>query len=454
MEYIIYGAGKCGYNAIVFLGPSRVKCFCDNYKTGESFFHKDIINFEKMISIAKNSEDIIVVVALGDEEVRQKFDNQLIEAGITRFFNFVEAEVFSGFESVLPSAATYRKLEAFSYQTLMRMHGIERFHHVAICGCNNYLAYLISEVCMQCDNFTVDYLIDSEPYMGITSASLEEISDKIDCLIINERRADSDIRERIPENPAYSVVDLYDIDGFIPQYQHPELEKYKDIHKGERCFIVGNGPSLKVEDLEALSKHGEICFGVNKIYLAFDKTTWKPDYLCISDPLMIPACDSNIDRQLYRAVFYADDYHWTQNRKVSGVEYIHFISDDYGKNKPNFSEDITKGVYLGFSVVYDICLQLAAYMGFQDIYLLGVDHSFTSNATDPQNHFSSDYYDENDRKQYRRLDMLDANLDKTSRAYEKAERYSKEHGFRIYNATRGGKLEVFERVDFDSLMKQ
>ena len=38
-------------------------------------------------------------------------------------------------------------------------------------------------------------------------------------------------------------------------------------------------------------------------------------------------------------------------------------------------------------------------------------------------------------------------------AFEFAEEYSKEHGFRIYNATRGGALEAFERVDFDSLFK-
>ena len=37
------------------------------------------------------------------------------------------------------------------------------------------------------------------------------------------------------------------------------------------------------------------------------------------------------------------------------------------------------------------------------------------------------------------------------RTYKAAERYSRQHGFRIYNATRGGKVEAFERVDFDSL---
>ena len=40
------------------------------------------------------------------------------------------------------------------------------------------------------------------------------------------------------------------------------------------------------------------------------------------------------------------------------------------------------------------------------------------------------------------------------KAYQKAKQYAETHGIKIYNATRGGKLEVFERVDFDSLFEK
>ena len=43
-------------------------------------------------------------------------------------------------------------------------------------------------------------------------------------------------------------------------------------------------------------------------------------------------------------------------------------------------------------------------------------------------------------------------LDKTGLAYIAANEYAKEHGVKILNATRGGKLEAFERVDFDSII--
>ena len=57
--------------------------------------------------------------------------------------------------------------------------------------------------------------------------------------------------------------------------------QYKDIHKGERCFIVGKGPSLKMEDLEKIK--GEYSFSVNSIVLSFADTTWRPPYYAIGD---------------------------------------------------------------------------------------------------------------------------------------------------------------------------
>ena len=53
------------------------------------------------------------------------------------------------------------------------------------------------------------------------------------------------------------------------------------------------------------------------------------------------------------------------------------------------------------------------------------------------------------------VSINDINLPKVvemTRAYISAEKYSREHGFRIFNATRGGKLEVFERVNFDTII--
>ena len=249
-----------------------------------------------------------------------------------------------------------------------------------------------------------------------------------------------------------NIIDIYDIVKFIPIYHHPELAKYKDIHKGERCFIVGNGPSLRMEDLNTLKKHNEVCFGVNKIYKAYTQTSWKPNYLCVSDPLAISSVIKKLHQSMHEEVFFADDYHWTENKQIEGVNYVHFCTEDYGEYEPNFSDDITKGVFCGFTVIYDFCLQIAAYMGFKKIYLIGTDSTTYESVTDPRNHFISDYHTRQDSELFQSLGHV-SRWDKVFQAYRKAEKYSIKHGFRIYNATRGGALEVFERVDFDALFE-
>ena len=90
-------------------------------------------------------------------------------------------------------------------------------------------------------------------------------------------------------------------------------------------------------------------------------------------------------------------------------------------------------------------------MGFSKIYLIGVDHKYSIEVT-PDGHIKrnagvEDYFDKKQNGCF-------ANPPQTYRstmAYQAARKYADDHGIKIYNATRGGELEVFERVDFDSL---
>jgi hypothetical protein len=95
-------------------------------------------------------------------------------------------------------------------------------------------------------------------------------------------------------------------------------------------------------------------------------------------------------------------------------------------------------VSAGYTVTY-VMLQIAAFMGYKKIYLLGVDCNYKYGGTN--NYFGS----------ASEPDTFPHNISGMLQAYQSAEEYSRSHGFRIYNATRGGALEVFERVDFDSL---
>lgn len=454
-EYIIFGAGSTGEKAINYLGKDRVKFFLDN-NFSDSFMNKLVCNFS---SLSDLYDDEIIVVA--SEKYWKEMLNQLKANGYEKYFVFHEDDVWK-INSFLPSFAVHNKWSCMSYDKILGNYQIEKYESIYIYGSNPFLQYLIAEVILQTERGTLKGIVCNNSndthntFLGLMAVTMEEAIANSDCIIVNVDYSDP-VRE-ILEAKDYNgkVVDIYDIDKFVPAYAHPELKKYKKIHKGKRCFIVGNGPSLLASDLEVLAKNNEICFGVNKIYKIFDDTTWRPDYLCISDGLVIEEVKDYIsDYAEHNIVFMADGYHFTNNSRLTKVQYVHHKHNLYSRDFiPSFSEDVTVQVYWGHSVIYDLCLQLAAFMGFSDIYLIGCDHTFpiAKNFLDASKKAEHFYKEDNDSQ----VSSIETenwvySPQVLTQSFFKAEQFSREHGFRIYNATRGGALEVFERVSFDAL---
>lgn len=250
--------------------------------------------------------------------------------------------------------------------------------------------------------------------------------------------------KEVPEEITFAqneMQEVFDFFGKIAEYNALGLAVYKDRYVGEACFIIATGPSLRLSDLEILRKNHCKCIAVNKIYLLFDKIKWRPDIYVAVDDKIIQSSMEEIKKMNIGLKIVAG-----QNGVYgNGIESIH-CHKLFCKGYPKFSEDITKGVYNGLSVLYD-SIQIAVYMGFKTLYILGADHNYTSNQSDSSNHFHKDYYKgiQNPNK-YIKEDV--------ECAFQAARQYAESHGIKIYNATRGGKLEVFERVDFDSLFPQ
>lgn len=225
-----------------------------------------------------------------------------------------------------------------------------------------------------------------------------------------------------------------------------KLTKLKNIHLNKRCFMIGNGPSLSVADLEKLND--EITFGVNRIYKIFNSTSWRPTYYCIADKALLLNSSNEVNKLMPKVKFIGISM--LNNPNIKNATYFRLVDRNYYPKYPKVSSNICKGIYSAPTVTY-ACLQIAFYMGFKEIYLLGVDHNYsvslradgTIEHNDVKDHFSE-------------TDTI-ANLpqlDKSTLAYQAAKKYADSHGIKIYNATRGGKLEVFERVDFDSLFPE
>ncbi|MEH7225933.1 6-hydroxymethylpterin diphosphokinase MptE-like protein, partial [Bacillus sp. JJ1566] len=220
-------------------------------------------------------------------------------------------------------------------------------------------------------------------------------------------------------------------------------EKIRTIHnkhKGERCFIVATGPSLTMDDLEKLK--GEISFSMNSICLAFDDTEWRPTYYGIQFDILYKELKEHIEKLNVEGIFVADII--SNDIDIKDNFYIYPLNllnhqRRHKKYNSKFSADAFAEVYDGYSITYSL-IQIAVYMGFKEIYLLGVDNNYSTNM---HHHF----------KDYGFVDpkYLQAG-NKMFSAYKEAKKYADKHNIKIYNATRGGMLDLFERVDLDAIL--
>lgn len=456
MRYIIFGAGKTGEKALSFLGPKRVKYFADNDKSKKQYCGKKVIDFDTLSQMGLSG--IIVVIA--SKMYWQEIERSLLSINIIKYFVFQETDP-QVWNKMAPKILLNRQWEVVSYNRILANKKLKRFKKIAILGENRLLPYLVSEIAFQ-GNFKSIFEIISygknvaDSIMGIPVYTWENADKSFDCLIVNvgrKRPGLSNILDNLSEDTG--LINIYDAEYGESIFYHPELLKFKDIHRGKRIFIIGNGPSMNLQDLDKLHEHQEICIACNKIYRIYDKTAWRPDYLVMADPLVIEESKEDIPN-LSGNIILADSCIWADKIPCfESVYYVHLIDRCYDNNGyTKFSEDICKGTYCGGNVVYAIGLQLAAYMGASEIYLIGVDNTYTENVTDDKNHFIQGYFSADERKKYEGIKRKLIDQEKINKAYEKAECYSRKKGFRIYNATRGGALEAFERVEFDELFRR
>lgn len=252
------------------------------------------------------------------------------------------------------------------------------------------------------------------------------------------------------------------------------LTALKDTHRGQRCFIIGNGPSLKNTDLSKLKN--EFTFGMNRVYLAFPEWGFSTSYLVSVNSLVIEQCAEDFlklpiptffswrsrkyfeqaDKLANQQISKPANHQTNQPTSRSTDQPPHqslpptFLHTTY--TGPQFATDATGRLWEGATVTY-VCLQLAFHMGFETAILIGVDHSFATqgkpNTTivsqgDDPNHFNAQYFGKGFRWQLPDLDTSEVGYWMAKKAYEDA-------GRKVLDATVGGKLQVFEKVGYEGL---
>lgn len=234
----------------------------------------------------------------------------------------------------------------------------------------------------------------------------------------------------------------------------------KNKHKGKRCFLIGNGPSLTAEDLDLLK--GEITFASNRIYQLFDRTDWRPTYFFCIDAMFYRMDHEEINKVDAELRLVPLNRGLKAGKIYDEVTYYNRVAD-YAEVKNNqfswkrqlrFSDDPEKVVYGGATVLYD-AVQWAVYMGCPEIYLLGVDHNYKLEMLEDGTIVETDMKKSHFTKQYEAgIEKFAAPVGAIHLSWQQAKESCSQRGVIIKNATRGGHLEVFERVSLENLIRR
>jgi len=224
------------------------------------------------------------------------------------------------------------------------------------------------------------------------------------------------------------------------------LDALKNKHKDEDCFVLGNGPSLNKVDLTKLQGHPIIACNEIWQYYHEGKLPVLPTYYCTSCNKAYvgrpPNCNGvELVKKMGSIKVFAIPRGYPQ--LAEQADYYTFLA----KNPPLFNskddwDPEMRRWPATTTVITDICLPLAYYMGCNRIFLMGVDlDSSKGHCYDLEEHplgtdeFNVEYH------------IGDTERDATAfKIFQLYKEIFEEAGVTIYNASPGGKLDIFPRV--------
>lgn len=434
MKYIIWGAGERAKRIMPHIGAENVKAIIDMdiEKVGQIYLDKKIISFE---------------------EYKREYFNYYIVISCLQEREVIEILKKNGVVKYLLMSECPGEFQESNSRTLLKefvTNEIKKEDEYAIYGCTIY-SFILNDwiekikgkraiIIPHKDMNTKLYESVKVDFCDETFTEFTSISDyKIYKILVAYEKELNYIKEKAGKSCI--INNVYDCSDKIEEYYNPEIEKFKNIHSGKRCFIVATGPSLTMDDLEKLRINNELCFSMNSIWRAFDKVKWIPKYYVADDFRMFKDHADILEKMDVDYLFLGDTdkEYWAKKHKDNIIKY-HYAYEFSEITHPKFSENFARKSYAGATVTYS-SIQLAVYMGFKEIYLLGVD--FT-NGIDSINEKYGHFYKEEKLTSFGFNSMVYL-------AYESAKCYADTHGIKIYNATRGGRLDVFERIEFDKL---
>lgn len=232
----------------------------------------------------------------------------------------------------------------------------------------------------------------------------------------------------------------------------------KNRHAGNRCFLIGNGPSIAGQDLLLLKNDVKICF--NSFHKHPRCKDIAPDYWMTADPeiwkkkdqFLMPLLEAVESNQILTKLFFPL---WGK-MTINGSQFLDLHHFRYDNSKSRLEEEINfcEGIPPFGQNVMLVGLMLAFYMGCNPIIMIGADHTWWSwtresyAGKETPHFFKNDYSPISERYSF---DVLQATIHVQRHQYLQLKGYAAERGYAIYNATPGGELDLFPRIDYDLL---
>lgn len=236
----------------------------------------------------------------------------------------------------------------------------------------------------------------------------------------------------------------------------------RDRHAGQRCFVIGNGPSLASHDLAPLAD--EVTFAASGFWKHPIVERWQPTYYCFADPLFFDGTEpsraffADLRTRIRSSTFLVP---LEAARAVAEQELLPAGSTRYVAFSGELREglagrpDLTRAVPGVINVVL-LSIMAAMHMGCSRIYLIGLDHDWLSHRG-KVGHFYASRTIERHAEAPTRLSawsyklLMENQLD-LWRSYEAILAVAERCGIRIVNATDGGFLDVFERERYEDVV--
>lgn len=239
---------------------------------------------------------------------------------------------------------------------------------------------------------------------------------------------------------------------------HPLLarnEQFRNCHKGRPGFVIGNGPSINEQDLRPLGK--EITFVSNAFWLHPIVEEWQPTYYFLTDPFYYDGSEARRDdfrgmeRRIHSSAFFvpykARDV--IERERLLPPERTYYVALAGNlAHDPEWRPDFTR-VQPDVRTVVQLAIIGAMFMGCSPIYLLGLDHDWLAHRGEHYTFYTGQSAEKHDWKYG---DLMEAVLIMW-RGYESIRRVAEAHGIKIFNATPGSFLDVFERADYEALLR-